>query len=123
MKVDWLGRDFLLYAHQGGALEGPASTLFAIEQAIAHGANAIELDVHCSKDDILFVSHDPVVDTTTDGKGAIADLDSAYIAQLDNAYYFIPEKGAVKESDDGHTQEDYPYRGRVADDSRSGMTH
>ncbi len=116
MTNTWLERGFLLYAHQGGALEAPASTLFAIEQAIANGANAIELDVHCSKDGVLLVGHDPIVDTTSDGKGAIADLDYGYISQLDNAYYFIPDKGAVKPADDADPKEVYPYRGRACDD-------
>jgi glycerophosphoryl diester phosphodiesterase len=98
----WLKRGFLLYAHQGGALDAPASTLFAMEQALQSGANGIELDVHRTRDGVLVVSHDPVVDTTTNGSGAIADLDYEYISRLNNAYYFTEETPSSPES--------YPYR-------------
>ncbi len=117
----WLERGFLLYAHQGGALEAPASTLFAMEQAISSGANAIGLDVHCTKDGVLVVSHDPIVDTATNGSGAIADLEHEYIESLDNAYYFVEGKGAFippgLESEDSD-QKLYIYRGLAHNDCR-----
>jgi glycerophosphoryl diester phosphodiesterase len=113
----WLGRRVLAYAHQGGAWEWPSSTLFAIEQALAAGATAIELDVHASADGELVVCHDPTVDRTTNGTGAIAELTLAELRALDNAYWFIPGSDVAP----GHPEADYPYRGRAPEDRDFGI--
>src|SRR5947207_4379474 len=94
----WLERRVLNYAHQGGAAEAPSSTLFALDQAVAAGADALELDVHATADGELVVCHDATVDATTDGAGAIAELTLAEVSRLDNAYRF--------------GQPEFPYRGR-----------
>ena len=70
----WLERRVVAYAHQGGAWEGPSSTLHAIDGALGHGATAVELDVHATKDRHLVVCHDETVDRTTNGAGQICDL-------------------------------------------------
>ncbi|MDQ1436618.1 MAG: glycerophosphoryl diester phosphodiesterase [Acidimicrobiaceae bacterium] len=80
-----MGRGPLNYAHQGGAKEAPSSTLFAMRAALAAGADAIELDVHATRDGELVVCHDATVDATTDGTGRIADLTLAQVQALDNA--------------------------------------
>ena len=108
----WLERRVLAYAHQGGAWEWPSSTLFAMRAAVAAGAPAIELDVHATSDGHLVVCHDPTVDRTTDGTGAIADLTLAQVKALDSAYWFIPGADVTP----GEPESAYPYRGRAADD-------
>ncbi len=108
----WLERRVLAYAHQGGAWEGPSSTLFAMRQAVESGAPAIELDVHATRDGHLVVCHDPTVDRTTDGTGAIADLTLAEIKALDSAYWFIPGADVTV----GRPDSEYPYRGRAPGD-------
>src|SRR5204863_5412261 len=70
----WLDRRVLNYAHQGGAREAPSSTLFALRQAVAGGADALELDVHATADGTVMVCHDATVDRTTPASGAIAEL-------------------------------------------------
>lgn len=85
MTNPWLGRRPLNYAHQGGAKEAPSSTLYAMRQAVAAGAHAIELDVHATADGEVVVCHDATVDATTDGSGRIADLTLAQLRELDNA--------------------------------------
>ena len=109
----WLDRRILNWAHQGGAKEGPSSTLFAMRQAVANGADALELDVHLSKDGVLMVCHDATVDRTTDGTGAIADLTLDELRRLDNAYWWTP--GTVVDHDNPD-QEAYVHRGKAADD-------
>jgi glycerophosphoryl diester phosphodiesterase len=104
----------LAHAHQGGAFEGPSSTLFAIDRALEHGASAIELDVHASSDGVLVVCHDPDVDRTTDGRGAIASLTYEALRRLDNAYYFVPGHDSVTDA----REDQYVYRGRVNEDPR-----
>lgn len=81
----WLERRVLNYAHQGGAKEAPSSTLFAMNRALSVGADAIELDVHCTADGELVVCHDATIDATTDGSGAIASLTLDEVRALDNA--------------------------------------
>jgi glycerophosphoryl diester phosphodiesterase len=109
----WLDRRILNWAHQGGAKEAPSSTLFAMRQAVANGADALELDVHMSKDGVLMVCHDATVDRTTDGQGAIADLTLDELRRLDNAYWWTP--GTVVDHDNPDP-EAYVHRGKAADD-------
>ncbi|MGQ0520698.1 MAG: glycerophosphodiester phosphodiesterase [Actinomycetota bacterium] len=110
MDNRWLGRPVLNYAHQGGAREGPSSTLLAMRRAVAAGAHAIELDVHATADRRLVVCHDATVDRTTDGTGRIAHLTLAEVQALDNAYWWVP--GQVVD----HSAGDYPLRGRAPGD-------
>ena len=106
MANPWLGRRVLNYAHQGGAREGPSSTLHAMRQALASGADALELDVHATADRHLVVCHDPTVDRTTNGVGRIADLTVHAVQALDNAYWWAP--GSIV-----NHEGDHPLRGRA----------
>jgi glycerophosphoryl diester phosphodiesterase len=104
----WLERRVLNYAHQGGAVEAPSSTLFAFERAVALGAEALEMDVHATADGELVVCHDATVDATTAATGAIAAMTLEEVRRLDNGYRF---------SVDG----EFPYRGRAPQDRRFGV--
>ncbi len=113
----WTGRRVLNFAHQGGAREQPSSTLAAFRAALAAGADALEMDVHCSADGHLVVCHDPTVDRTTNGTGRIADLTLAQLSALDNAYWWVP--GEVVDHDaDEHA---YVLRGRAPSDPGYGI--
>src|SRR5262249_5081969 len=48
-----------LYAHRGAAAEAPENTLDSFARALAHGADALEMDVHLTRDGVVVVSHDP----------------------------------------------------------------
>ncbi len=61
----------------------PENTLRSFVRAEQAGMDAIELDLHLSKDGALVVMHDAEVDRTTDGRGAIADLTLAELRGLD----------------------------------------
>ena len=110
----WVDRRVIAYAHQGGAWEGPSSTLHAIGAAIEAGATGIELDVHATADGQLVVCHDSTVDRTTNGTGLIAELSFDALRTLDNAYWWAP--GA--DVSPGLGPDDYPFRGRAPDDRR-----
>jgi glycerophosphoryl diester phosphodiesterase len=106
MANPWLRRRVLNYAHQGGAKEGPSSTIHAMRAALAAGAGAIELDVHATADRHLVVCHDATVDRTTEGTGAIAAaMTLAEVKALDNAYWWSP--GSVVSAEGP-----WPLRGR-----------
>jgi glycerophosphoryl diester phosphodiesterase len=110
----WLDRRVIAYAHQGGAWEGPSSTLYAIAAALEAGATAIELDVHATADGQLVVCHDPTVDRTTNSSGRIAELTYSELAALDNAYWWAPGADVSPGLDPDH----YPFRGRAPADPR-----
>jgi glycerophosphoryl diester phosphodiesterase len=112
MSSAWTSRRVIGFAHQGGAKEAPASTLFAIRRAIELGATAIELDVHATADRHLVVCHDATLDRTTNGRGAIAEKTLEEIGALDNAYYFLPGLDCVPD----RPSSDYPLRGRAPAD-------
>ena len=117
-KNPWLGRRPLHYAHQGGALEAPSTTLYAMRRATReHGAHALELDVHRTADGILVVCHDTTVDRTTPVTGAIHDLTLGELRRLDNAHWWSPGHDAVV----GLENEAYPLRGRFPDDPSLGI--
>ncbi len=61
----------------------PENTLRSFVRAEQAGMDAIELDLHLSKDGALVIMHDAEVDRTTDGRGAIADLTLAELRGLD----------------------------------------
>jgi glycerophosphoryl diester phosphodiesterase len=61
-------------AHRGGALLWPENSLTAFRGALALGADLVELDVHLSRDGEVVVIHDPTLERTTTGRGAVRDL-------------------------------------------------
>src|ERR1700676_1385253 len=66
-------------AHGGGAHLAPQNSLAAFRNALTLPVDAIELDVHLSRDGQAIVFHDYTVDTLTNGHGNILDLDFAYL--------------------------------------------
>jgi glycerophosphoryl diester phosphodiesterase len=108
----WLSRRVLAYAHQGGAKEAPSSTLYAMKKAIENGATALELDVHRTLDGHLVVCHDPTVNRTSNGNGAIAKMTLDQLQSLDNAYYWVPGKVV----DHSQPESAYPLRGKAPAD-------
>ncbi|WP_406141777.1 glycerophosphodiester phosphodiesterase family protein [Streptomyces anulatus] len=61
----------------------PENTLRSFVRAEVSGMDAIELDLHLSKDGALVVMHDVDVDRTTDGSGPIAARTLAELRELD----------------------------------------
>ncbi|MCX5264157.1 glycerophosphodiester phosphodiesterase family protein [Streptomyces sp. NBC_00199] len=75
--------NFLTIGHRGVMGVEPENTLRSFVAAEQAGLDAIELDLHLSKDGALVVMHDPEVDRTTDGTGPIADHTLAELRALD----------------------------------------
>jgi glycerophosphoryl diester phosphodiesterase len=81
---DSSGSDVMLVAHRGAVGQGqPENTLAAFRQAIASGAEAIEIDLRGTKDGEIVVIHDRTVDRTTNGSGAVAELTLVELRRLD----------------------------------------
>jgi glycerophosphoryl diester phosphodiesterase len=64
-------------AHRGGASLWPENSLTAFRNAIALGAAILELDVHLTADGAVAVIHDPTLERTSSGRGAIAACTAA----------------------------------------------
>jgi len=72
-----------IIAHRGASGDFPENTILAFERGLALGADALEFDVRLSSDGIPVVIHDPTVDRTTNGKGAVRDLTARELSRLD----------------------------------------
>ena len=73
----------ILYGHRGAKGEAPENTLTGFAYAQRLGVTAFELDVRLSADGELMVIHDPTVDRTTTGHGAVSAFTAAELAALD----------------------------------------
>lgn len=71
-----------IIAHRGNTANQPENTLSAFRAALDAGANAIELDVHLSKDGELIVHHDYYLGNPDNGEGTLPDQESTYIKTL-----------------------------------------
>ena len=91
---------FYATAHRGGEGLWPSNTLYAFERALHLGVDVLEIDIHLTADGTLVIRHDPTVNSTTDGIGAIRDLTLAQIKALDAGYTWTEDGG-----------QSFPFRG------------
>lgn len=96
MRRDWPKN----VAHRGASALAPENTVEAFRLGVEAGAGGLELDVHMTLDGEIVVIHDPTVDRTTDGTGAVAEMTLGGLRRLDAGYRFSPDGGLS-----------YPYRG------------
>lgn len=64
----------------------PENTIPSVQQAVAEGAEMVEIDVVHSGDGVLVVIHDDTVDRTTDGSGCVGDMTVAELQALDAGF-------------------------------------
>jgi glycerophosphoryl diester phosphodiesterase len=69
-------------AHRGGAALWPENSLTAFRGALALGVDLVECDVHQTRDGEVLVVHDPTLERTTTGRGAVRDLAWAELATV-----------------------------------------
>lgn len=86
-------------AHRGGSLLRPENTIVAFDHAVALGVDGLECDVQLSRDGEVVIIHDPTVDRTTGGSGAVADFTADELARMDAGAKFGADSG-------------WPYRGQ-----------
>ncbi len=91
----------LVIGHRGASAEAPENTLEAFRRAVELGVDALEMDVRVTANDVAVVLHDPALDRTTDGSGAVAALPFERVSEAD--------AGARFTTDGGRT---FPWRGR-----------
>lgn len=87
----------LVTSHAACKGHAPENTLAGIEAALRLGADAIEIDVHCTADRVPILLHDETVDRTTDGAGNVHDMPLDDVRQLDaGARQFVPQFSGMR---------------------------
>ncbi|MGL5866411.1 MAG: glycerophosphodiester phosphodiesterase [Dermatophilaceae bacterium] len=79
----------LVVAHRGASEDEPEHTLAAYRRAFEHGADGVECDVRLTADHHLVCVHDRRIDRTSDGAGAVSDLELARLEALDWASWKV----------------------------------
>ena len=69
----------LVLGHRGLEDLAPENSIAAVREALLHGADGSEMDVHLAKTGEVVVLHDPSVDRVSDGHGFVKDLTLAEI--------------------------------------------
>lgn len=82
-----------LYAHRGASAERPENTMPAFERAVEIGVDALEMDVHMTRDGQLIVVHDESAARTTGAQVNWADIDLAHARRLDAGWGFVAPDG------------------------------
>ncbi|MBX9037435.1 glycerophosphodiester phosphodiesterase family protein [Enterococcus raffinosus] len=71
----WLEvENFRLSAHRGATVFAPENSIESLQEAVARGYGAVEIDIQMSADGQIFLMHDPTVDRTTNGTGIAKDM-------------------------------------------------
>jgi glycerophosphoryl diester phosphodiesterase len=85
--------DVVCIAHRGASGRGhaPENTLAAFRKALEIGVDAVECDVHCTKDGHVVIMHDKNLKRTTDMNGVIAEMTLAEIKKADAGSWFDPK--------------------------------
>jgi len=90
----------MIIAHRGSSGTAPENTLAAIEKAILDGADAVEVDVRFTKDDVPVLMHDETVERTTDVSGGslslVRELTLDEIKRLDAGSWFDNQYAAER---------------------------
>ncbi len=82
-----------LYAHRGASAERPENTMPAFERAAEIGVDALELDVHVTRDGVLVVTHDETALRMCGVPAAWSALDLAEAQRLDAGWGFVAKDG------------------------------
>jgi len=77
-----------IIAHRGYSARAPENTLVAIEAAIEAGADAVEFDLHVTRDGVPVLFHDATLERTTDGEGPLAAMSLDDLRSLDAGAWF-----------------------------------
>jgi len=83
----------LLYAHRGASAELPENTIAAFRRGLERGANALETDVHMTRDGHVVVSHDPSGGRMAAAPTPIRHSTLAEVRRWDAGWGFIDASG------------------------------
>lgn len=83
----------MVVAHRGNRVALPENTLEALRNAVDLGVDGIEFDVRVTRDGVPVILHDPLLDRTTNGHGALANYTFDEVRTLDAGARFPHEPG------------------------------
>ncbi|HEY0928467.1 MAG TPA: glycerophosphodiester phosphodiesterase family protein [Gemmatimonas sp.] len=89
-----------IVGHRGNREHAPENTIPSLLEAVALGVDAVEFDLHVTRDGVLVLMHDTTLDRTTDARGPLAARSLAELREVDAGARFTR---------DGRT---FPWRGR-----------
>lgn len=71
-----------IVAHRGRGCGAPDNSLLAMERTVKAGVPFIEVDLHCSKDGVIYLSHSGFLSSATSSKGKISLLNSEELKNI-----------------------------------------
>ena len=77
-----------IIAHRGLSAAYPENTIISFQKAVELGVDWIELDVVCTADGVLIVTHDTTADRCTNGRGTFSMMPFDQIEALDAGVRF-----------------------------------
>ncbi len=80
----------LVVGHRGWMDKYPENTLASLRAAVELGCDALEFDLHLSRDGRVVVIHDETVNRTTSGHGSVHDKTLSELKRLDAGSWFAP---------------------------------
>lgn len=80
-----------VFAHRGSSGLFAEHTRAAYMRALAEGADGLEVDLHLTRDGELVCFHDPTLERTSDGSGAIAETTLTHMRRLDVTSWKTPQ--------------------------------
>ena len=89
-------KNVTVIGHRGVASARPENTLPSFELAIESGVDAIEFDVHLTRDKELVVTHDPTVNRCSNGTGEVCSYTLNQLKALDFGKWKGPEFAGVR---------------------------
>jgi len=84
-----------IIGHRGYSARAPENTLESLAAAIDAGADAVEFDLHVAACGTPVLIHDPTLERTTDGEGAVVDHPFSELCSLDAGSWFSPDFGGA----------------------------
>jgi len=87
---------FINYAHRGASCYAPENTLSSFYLGIRQGANGIETDIRRTKDGVLILFHDDLLDRITSAKGSVSDYTWSELSKIlvygEKEKMFLPDR-------------------------------
>ena len=85
-----------IIGHRGAAKAAPENTLAGLREARRQGAAWVEVDAKLTADNAIILLHDDLVDRTSNGKGAAAQMTFDEIRALDAGSWLAPAFASVQ---------------------------
>jgi glycerophosphoryl diester phosphodiesterase len=85
---------FSIYAHRGAPAECPENTMVSFQRAVELGVDALELDVHATRDGVVVVSHDPDAARMGAVPTRWRDVDFADARRIDLGHGYLAADGS-----------------------------